>query len=94
MEEFLTDFGKNASIIPVDFDTSYAGKRCLPSCEYQVPHVSHVFIEKVERSSGWRAVTAATTFRQTPFDFHDKSHPVVFSTLTVLPPQLIFYRIK
>lgn len=41
MEEFLTDFGKNASIVPVDVDASYAGKRCLPSCEYQVPHVSH-----------------------------------------------------
>ena len=36
MEEFITDFGKNASIVTDDADKSYAGKRCLPSCEYQV----------------------------------------------------------
>ena len=37
MDAYLTDFGRNASIVTDDsVDKSYAGKRCLPSCEYQV----------------------------------------------------------
>ena len=37
MELWLTDFGRNASIVTNDVDKRYSGKRCLPSCKYQVP---------------------------------------------------------